>query len=139
MNRESTMWIQGWRPLRGTATQRIVIDAIDGNSIGPANRLEVSNQYGRFGWRVKRVDCVTQELAYAWTNPGTVANLSKASSLRSGHARVRILDAMGTEVYDGRLAENGMFWTSPGMRGRWTVIISLRCASGRFNFCLGSP
>ena len=109
------------------------------NVIGPANQLEVSNVPGTFEWQVTALDNVTQTLTYAWTNPGTTANVNQSSSLSGGTATVVVRDASNVQVYSRSLSENGTFTTLAGTTGTWTVVVTLDGAHGTLNFRLDTP
>lgn len=125
--------------LTSAALLLMTLACSDANVIGPGNQLEVSNNPGIFEWQVTALDNVTQTLTYAWTNPGTSANVNQSSSMSSGTATVRVRDQSGTEVYNASLGQNGTFQTSAGTTGSWTVVVTLDEVSGTLNFSLDTP
>ena len=113
--------------------------AAGSNVIGPENQLEVNNASDTFQWQVSALSNVTQTLKYTWVNSGTVANVNQSSSLGSGSADLRILDAGGVEVYSRDLAQNGTFQTDSGAAGSWTVSVTLTKVNGTLNFRVQKP
>ena len=47
---------------------------------------------------------------------------------------LRLLDADGTEVYEGDLSQGGSSVSSQGTAGDWTIIVDPTGASGDVNF-----
>ncbi len=117
----------------------LVVGCTTSNLIGPENQLEVNNAPDTFQWQVSALSGVTQTLTYTWVNSGTVANVNQSSSMGSGSADLRILDAQGVEVYLRDLTQNGTFQTSPGAPGSWTVTVTLTKVNGTLNFRLQKP
>jgi len=109
------------------------------NVIGPENQLEVNNASDSFQWQVTALSDITQTLKYTWVTSGTVANVNQSSSLGSGSADLRIVDAAGKQVYSRGLANNGTFQTAAGAAGSWTVTVTLSEANGTLNFRVQKP
>ena len=109
------------------------------NVIGPENQLEVNNASDSFQWQATALSDITQTLTYTWVTTGTVANVNQSSTLGSGTADLRIVDAAGKQVYSRSLASNGTFQTAAGAAGSWTVTVALSKANGTFNFRVQKP
>lgn len=120
-------------------TLAAVACGVDANLIGAGNEPEVANATDAFEWQVSSLENVSQSLAYSWTNTGTTADVSQASSLEAGTAMLRVADAEGTQVYARGLDEDGTFRTETGAAGDWTVTVTLSEASGSANFRLENP
>jgi hypothetical protein len=100
---------------------------------------EVSNAVDSFSLQATGVQGVSLTRNYTWQNTGTSANLNQATTVSKGSATLTLLDADGTQVYQGDLADNGTFSSETGTSGAWTIRLRLSSYSGTVNFTAEKP
>jgi outer membrane biogenesis lipoprotein LolB len=110
-----------------------------GNSLGPDNDVQVSNNTDTFEWQATAMDNISQTLTYNWQNTGTTADVNQSSNITSGSGTLTVWDDAGTQVYTRTLTEDGTFTTIAGTAGTWKVEVKLSGTSGVVNFRLEKP
>lgn len=108
--------------------------ACSGNTVGPENELEVSNQTDNFSFQVSDLSDVTQDFSYNWVNTGTQAVVDASASIGAGKVFLIIRDADNAIVYQEDLVTDGDGETLAGREGVWRVEVRLDGATGTFNF-----
>jgi len=102
----------------------------------PTNSFQprVTNETDSFSFYAANVYVVTTRLTYAWTNTGASATVYHASARSRGTGTLILLDASGTQVYQGNLQSNVTEVATAGVPGSWTVVLVLEGYSGTINF-----
>ena len=77
--------------------------------------------YFDFKFKAKHLKNVSQPWHYTWHNSGTVASVEHMSNLVAGKGRLIVHDGAGNEVYSHPLGADGIYLTSPGVAGEWTI------------------
>lgn len=100
---------------------------------------EVTNATDSFQLQATGVQDLSSTVDYAWENTGTVADVDHSTTTTAGSARLVVLDADGTQVYDRELVPSLNEQTAVGATGDWTVRLVLTDFSGTLNFRLQKP
>ena len=95
---------------------------------------EVTNAPDNFQIQATGVTGVTLERNYVWQNSGTRATINHSTTTENGIARVVILDAVGTVVYDKTLIPSLNEPTLAGVAGAWRIELLLTGFTGTLNF-----
>jgi hypothetical protein len=100
---------------------------------------EITNATDSFQLQATDVRDVNTTLDYTWQNTGTIANVDHSTTTTSGSARIVVLAADGSPVYDAALVPSRNEQTAAGTSGAWTVRIVLTSYSGTLNFRVQKP
>ncbi len=95
---------------------------------------QVVNQTDNFQFFAAGLRSLSRTVDFSWQNTGTRASVTQSSSVTSGAATLRILDAAGAQVYSNDLSASGTFATRTGISGVWTIEVVLSDVSGTLNF-----
>jgi hypothetical protein len=76
----------------------------------------------------------TQTLDYVWSNSGTSAKVTVASTISAGAADLQVFDSMDKLVIDQPLTLNGTFVTAVGVTGDWKIHVVLTGVTGTVSF-----
>jgi hypothetical protein len=95
---------------------------------------EVTNAPDNFQLQATGVTAVTLERNYVWQNSGTRATINHSTTTENGIARVVILDAAGSVVYDRTLLPSLNEPTVIGVAGAWRIELLLTGYTGTLNF-----
>lgn len=95
---------------------------------------QIVNDPDDFFYQVPRVADYRGSGIYWWRNNGSYANVHQATTVTTGRIALVIRDANGAEVYSRSLADNGIFVSSGGAAGRWSIHIMYEGASGSVSF-----
>ena len=98
----------------------------------------VTNEVDNFDFLVIATTA-TRTVRYTWTTTGGGANVTLASNIASGSARVTITDGDNTQVFDHALDGSGATVTSAATPGNWLIIMTLSGVSGTIHFSLQKP
>jgi len=105
-------------------------------TLGPKNDVQITNLVGHFQLTVDDMQNVTTTLTFPWNNPGTYATILHESFVPHGTTLLIVLDADGTEVYNGELLYQLEDRTLDGAPGEWTVTFSLDKTVGQIDVTL---
>jgi len=94
-------------------------------TLGPDNHVKVTNLEGHFQLTADNIQNVTTTMTFKWQNPGIYAAIQHLSFAPHGTTLLIITDAVGTEVYNGKLLYEEDDRTLDGTPGEWTVTFSL--------------
>ena len=108
-------------------------------SSNPASPLdpfspEITNTADNFELQATDVVDASGTLNYSWVNTGTVATIDHSTTTSAGSARLIVLDADGTVVYDADLSPSNNATTGSGTSGTWTIRLVLGAYDGTLNF-----
>lgn len=105
----------------------------DDDPSGPGGP-DVTLQADHFRFQANGMMDVTDTLAYAWDNTGTIASVEQAAVITAGSAILKVLDADSLQVYSKNLADSGIFMTTSGVAGSWIIQVELIDLSGNLRF-----
>ncbi len=98
---------------------------------------EVADQTDDFSFQADRLLNVTRNFTYVRRHTGARAQVTQASQLTVGMARLTVHDDGGAQVYSEDLSLSGVFTTAPaGMEGLWRIQVSFVDVSGGVSFRL---
>jgi hypothetical protein len=96
---------------------------------------EIVNNPNSFSFQITDAVNLTWTKDYSWSNSGTMASVDHSpSGGATGTATLVLLDSNGTEVYSRDLKVDGVFDSSLGVAGNWTVRITFDNFNGTMNF-----
>lgn len=95
---------------------------------------EIHNNADKFELQATGVANLTRTYNYMWNNSGTAAAIDHSTAPTNGSVTLVILDAADVMVYGGDLALDGVFDTSVGQAGEWTIRVIFDNFSGAVNF-----
>jgi len=125
-------WFRGMLALTGIL---IIAGCDDGaNGIGPENQLEVNSAVDQFQFQLTALHDVSDRRGYDWENSGTQATIDISEAITGGSATLRIIDAVGTIMYEKDIADDEDGTTPVGVAGTWRIEVILSRATGFFNF-----
>lgn len=104
------------------------------NSTEPVLKPRITNEADVFEFKITDVRLVTQQLRYQWQNTGINATIENWSDIGEGAVTLTLIDAAGQDVFSSDLAQTGVFFSSAGELGNWTVRINLTNVSGTVHF-----
>lgn len=94
-------------------------------SINPQFLPKVNNAKDSFQFQIQGLGNLSPNVRYNWKHTGNVAAVEQGCSIARGKAKLVINDGAGKEVYARDLSEQGTFYTSAGMAGKWTIQVLL--------------
>ena len=103
-------------------------------STSPQMQPLITNNPGDFTYQGLNVQAKTGLETYAWQSNGDSASVNQTSNVSSGFMTLTIQDAVGIQVYQHSLTDQGTFATTRGNAGTWTIRIDYAHASGRVTF-----
>jgi hypothetical protein len=110
-------------------------------SLGPKNRVTVTNQPGLFRLQVTDMDNVIDDTSFTWVTADSQARIVHNSLIPHGQTYLHVLDANGVEVYvhEVSLVYESDTLTAKGSPGSWTVRFDIRAATGGIDLTLKTP
>ena len=93
--------------------------------INPQFLPQINNAKDSFQFQIEGLGNLSPNVRYTWQHTGNVAVVEQGCSIARGKARLVINDSAGKEVYARDLSEQGTFYTSEGMAGKWTIQVLL--------------
>ena len=95
---------------------------------------QVTSATDNFQLQATGVQRRSATLNYSWENTGTRAKINHSTTTSFGTARLIILDAGNTQVYEKTLVPSLSDTTTVGTPGSWTIRLVLSNYSGTLNF-----
>jgi hypothetical protein len=94
----------------------------------------IVNNPDEFFYQVEKLAKFRGSAIYWWRNTGARADVQQATSVTEGHMTLHIRDENGAEVYARSLADSGVFASTSGPAGLWTIQVVYDGASGSVSF-----